>query len=275
MSIKYGFIAVAAVALTATAAVLVQKNVNWQDILTARSLPETSQSVQESPSEAFSSELASVPDKEFSAGGESQTSGQSETEEASKTPVQTEEEWQLILVNSDHAIDQSFKPELSEVQNGYLMDKRVVGNAQRMIQDAREQGVELLVCSGYRSYESQQQHFDSSVQSLKNSGYTEAAAIASTQQLIARPGTSEHQTGLALDIVTPSYQGLDDGYAETDAAKWLLKHAAEYGFILRYPKDKEEITKISFEPWHYRYVGKQAATEIMEEGICLEEYFEK
>lgn len=275
MSIKYGFIAVAAVALTAAAAVLVQKNVNWQDILTARSLPETSQSVQESPSEAFSSELASVPDKEFPAGGESQTSGQSETEEASKTPVQTEEEWQLILVNSDYAIDQSFKPELSEVQNGYLMDKRVVGNAQRMIQDAREQGVELLVCSGYRSYESQQQHFDSSVQSLKNSGYTEAAAIASTQQLIARPGTSEHQTGLALDIVTPSYQGLDDGYAETDAAKWLLKHAAEYGFILRYPKDKEEITKISFEPWHYRYVGKQAATEIMEEGICLEEYFEK
>lgn len=271
MSIKHGLIAVAAVALTAAAAVLVQKNVNWQDILTARSLPESSQPAQESPSEAVSSELGSVPDK----GGESQTSGQSETEEASKAPVQTEEEWQLILVNADHAIDQSFKPELSEVQNGYLMDKRAVGDAQRMIQDAGEQGVELLVCSGYRSYESQQRHFDSSVQSLKNSGYTEAAAIASTQQLIARPGTSEHQTGLALDIVTPSYQGLDDGYAETDAAKWLLKHAAEYGFILRYPKDKEAITKISFEPWHYRYVGKQAATEIMEQGICLEEYFEK
>ncbi len=268
MSIKHGLIAVAAVALTAAAVVLVQKNVNWQDVLTARSLPESAQG---EPSDG----LDSVLEEGSSAGGEPQTSGQSGTEGASKAPVQTEEEWQLILVNADHAIDQSFKPELSEVQNGYLMDQRVVGSAQRMIQDAGEQGVELLVCSGYRSYESQQQHFDSSVQSLKNSGYTEAAAIASTQRLIARPGTSEHQTGLALDIVTPSYQGLDDGYAETDAAKWLLKHAAEYGFILRYPKDKEEITKISFEPWHYRYVGEQAAAEIMEEGICLEEYFEK
>ncbi len=276
MNIKYGFVAIVAVVLTAVAALWVQKDGEWQNLLTARSMPESSLVSQEPSSEASSlSEASSEKDISSSADEGPQASVQSKTGEASKAPTQTEEEWQLILVNADHAIDQTFKPELSEVQNGYRMDKRALSDAQRMIQDAKEQGVELLVCSGYRSYESQQRHFDNSVQSLKSSGYTEAAAIASTQRLIARPGTSEHQTGLALDIVTPSYQGLDDGFAETDAAKWLLNHAAEYGFILRYPKDKEDITKIGFEPWHYRFVGKEAASEIMGQGICLEEYFEK
>lgn len=274
MNIRYGLVVIVAVALTAVAAVLTQKHVKWQDLLTARSMPESSLVSQEASSEASSpSEDAdsSFADEEPQKQSEPE---KSDPEQASKASVQTEEEWQLVLVNADYAIDQSFKPELAEVQNGYQMDKRALSDAQRMIQDAGEQGVELLVCSGYRSYESQQKHFETSVQSLQNSGYTEAAAIESTQRLIARPGTSEHQTGLALDIVTPSYQGLDDGYAETDAAKWLLEHAAEYGFILRYPKDKEAITKIGFEPWHYRYVGKKAASEIMSRGICLEEYFE-
>ena len=290
MNIRYGMVVIVAVALTAAAAVLTQKHVKWQDLLTARSMPESSLASQESssPSEDDSSSYADEesPEQPESEQFEPEQSDpeqpdpeqsdpeQSEPEQASIVPTQTEGDWQLILVNADHAIDQSFKPELVEVQNGYQMDKRAVSDAQRMIRDAREQGVELLVCSGYRSYESQQRHFETSVQSLQNSGYTEAAAIESTQRLIARPGTSEHQTGLALDIVTPSYQGLDDGYAETDAAKWLLEHAAEYGFILRYPKDKEAITKIGFEPWHYRYVGKKAASEIMSRGICLEEYFE-
>lgn len=269
MNIRYGLVVIVAVALTAVAAVLTQKHVKWQDLLTARSMPESSLVSQEASSEASS------PSEDASSSlTDEEPPEQSEPEQASKAPIQTEAEWQLVLVNADHAIDQSFKPELAEVQNGYQMDKRALSDAQRMIQDAGEQGVELLVCSGYRSYESQQKHFETSVQSLQNSGYTEAAAIESTQRLIARPGTSEHQTGLALDIVTPSYQGLDDGYAETDAAKWLLEHAAEYGFILRYPKDKEAITKIGFEPWHYRYVGKKAASEIMSRGICLEEYFE-
>ena len=86
------------------------------------------------------------------------------------------------------------------------------------------------------------------------------------------PGTSEHETGLAADIVTPSYQRLDAGYAGTKAAKWLLENAASYGFVLRYPEDKTEITGIDYEPWHYRYVGVEAAKEIMAQGLCLEEY---
>ena len=93
-------------------------------------------------------------------------------------------------------------------------------------------------------------------------------------QVVARPGTSEHNLGLACDIVALDYQNLDDGYAETPEAKWLYENCAKYGFILRYPPDKEDITGVIYEPWHFRYVGEQAAQEIMQRGICLEEYLE-
>ncbi len=86
------------------------------------------------------------------------------------------------------------------------------------------------------------------------------------------PGASEHQAGLSVDIVTLRHQVLNDAFADTKAGKWLAEHAHEYGFILRYPKDKEEITGINYEPWHFRYVGKEAAEQIYELGCCLEEY---
>ena len=89
---------------------------------------------------------------------------------------------------------------------------------------------------------------------------------------VARPGTSEHQTGLAVDIVDTSYQILDEGQENTPVQQWLMAHCAEYGFILRYPTDKSEITGVGYEPWHYRYVGVEAAREIMANGLCLEEY---
>lgn len=92
--------------------------------------------------------------------------------------------------------------------------------------------------------------------------------------MVAYPGTSEHQLGLAADIVARSYQLLDDQQAQTAEARWLKEHCAEYGFILRYPTDKTSLTGVIFEPWHYRYVGEEAAREIMGQGICLEEYLE-
>ena len=93
--------------------------------------------------------------------------------------------------------------------------------------------------------------------------------------MIAVPGTSEHHTGLAADIVTPTHQTLDPQFADTAAGKWLLEHAADYGFILRYPEDKQETTKIIYESWHYRYVGEEHAKAIKESGLCLEEYLEQ
>ncbi len=102
--------------------------------------------------------------------------------------------------------------------------------------------------------------------------YLEAYKTASTEVTV--PGSSEHEIGLALDIVSADYYRLDEGFAKTDAGKWLAAHSWEYGFILRYPKYKEAITGISYEPWHYRYVGEDNARIIKEKNITLEEYVE-
>jgi D-alanyl-D-alanine carboxypeptidase len=138
---------------------------------------------------------------------------------------------------------------------------------------AKQDGVDLMVCSAYRSIVRQTELFDDRKAGYMSEGMNEEEAIAATLQYTTRPGTSEHHTGLAVDIVTPEYQNLDEGYAETAAAQWLLENAADYGFILRYPKGKEGMTQVDFEPWHYRYVGEEAAEVIMENGYCLEEYF--
>ena len=106
----------------------------------------------------------------------------------------------------------------------------------------------------------------------RNSTLTYDQAAEKAKTINAYPGTSEHELGLAADIVTPSYQSLDSGYDQTDAFKWLVEHCADYGFILRYPKEKQDITKIIYEPWHYRYVGQEDAKIIMESGVTLEEY---
>ena len=200
-----------------------------------------------------------------------------EESQENEPPAEVPGDWKLVLVNYNHPLTpQDYTPELARVQDSvpYQVDVRILAPAQEMIAAAKRDGVDLLVCSAYRPYESQKRNFDNSVESYVAAGYSREDAIAATKRLIAEPGTSEHQTGLAMDIVTPSYQVLDDGYADTAAAKWLLEHAAEYGFILRYPKDKTEWTKIDFEPWHYRYVGVDAAKEIMANGLSLEEYLE-
>ena len=105
-------------------------------------------------------------------------------------------------------------------------------------------------------------------------GYSQEKAKELAAFWVAVPGTSEHEIGLAVDIVSKWYQHLDHAQANTDEQQWLMKHCHEYGFILRYPEEKQELTRIGYEPWHYRYVGKTAAQEIMEYGLCLEEYLE-
>ena len=130
-----------------------------------------------------------------------------------------------------------------------------------------------MLCSAYRSVEKQQQLFDRSQQAYMAQGMSEEEAYAKTATETAIPGTSEHQTGLAADIVTPTYQMLDAGFADTPAGQWLSEHAAEYGFVLRYPQDKQEVTGTIYESWHYRFVGKTHAKLMKESGLCLEEYF--
>ena len=143
-----------------------------------------------------------------------------------------------------------------------------------MLKDARKEGLSLTLCSAYRSYKKQTTLFNNKVQKYMNQGLSKVEAEKKAKLSVAYPGTSEHHTGLAADIMASYYPTLDEKQAETPEAKWLMANCHKYGFILRYPNDKTHITGIIFEPWHYRYVGVEAATEIMEKGLTLEEYLE-
>lgn len=180
--------------------------------------------------------------------------------------------WNLVLVNSTHPIPQDFKIDLTNLKNGHSVDSRIYKDLQAMMDAARAEGLSPIICSSYRTMEKQTSLFNKEVNSYLSQGYSQKEAEQKASYWVAIPGTSEHQLGLAVDIVAQSYQGLDKAQEQTDEQKWLMKHCAEYGFILRYPTNKSDITGIGYEPWHYRYVGKEIAKEIMDKGICLEEY---
>ena len=181
--------------------------------------------------------------------------------------------WALILVNWDHTLPDDFSiPELTQLRNGHAVDSRAYPALQAMMDDARAAGLQPLICSSYRTWDIQDRLYEQEVKIWMDQGYAREEAMDRAAMWVARPGTSEHQTGLAVDIVDMSYQILDKQQESTPVQKWLMAHCAEYGFILRYPADKSALTGISYEPWHYRYVGIEAAKEIMESELCLEEY---
>lgn len=183
--------------------------------------------------------------------------------------------WNLTLVNFENPLDETFVPaDMSEADNGYIADSRITDAVKKMIADARStENVRIIALSAYRDYEYQKELFDDKVQRLQQEkGYSVSKAREEAATVVAVPGTSEHQLGLALDLVDARHVKLDESQENTDAYKWLSKHCAEYGFIVRYPNGKTDITGIIYEPWHFRYVGVEAATYIMENGITLEEY---
>lgn len=204
-----------------------------------------------------------------------QSAQQTKQQQLAEEFAKEKEEYYLLLANAENPLPQDWSIQTEEVQNGYEMDKRAAPAMREMIQAAKEDGVELMLCSAYRSIEKQQQLFDRSQQAYMAQGMSEEEAYAKTATETAIPGTSEHQTGLAADIVTPTYQMLDAGFADTPAGQWLSEHAAEYGFVLRYPQDKQEVTGIIYESWHYRFVGKTHAKLMKESGLCLEEYLQQ
>lgn len=204
-----------------------------------------------------------------------QSSQETKQQQLAEEFAKEKEEYYLLLANAENPLPQDWSIQTEEVQNGYEMDRRAAPAMREMIQAAKEDGVELMLCSAYRSVEKQQQLFDRSQQAYMAQGMSEEEAYAKTATETAIPGTSEHQTGLAADIVTPTYQMLDAGFADTPAGQWLSEHAAEYGFVLRYPQDKQEVTGIIYESWHYRFVGKTHAKLMKESGLCLEEYLQQ
>ena len=141
-----------------------------------------------------------------------------------------------------------------------------------MLADGKDAGLKLLVCSAYRSYDRQMELFNEAYDDAIKEGASEDDAYTQAAYGYSLPGCSEHQAGLAVDIVAKYHQSLDEAYGATAEAQWLYQHCQEYGFILRYPEDKEEITGIRYEAWHFRYVGVEAATYIMENNLTLEEY---
>ncbi len=182
--------------------------------------------------------------------------------------------WELTLVNSEHELPEDFTVETAKIEggSGKEFDKRAVEKLNQMLAEAASKGLNVVVCSAYRTVEYQEGLFEDQVKKYMAAGMSEADARAKTATEIAVPGTSEHNLGLAVDLVANSYQKLDEAQADTAENKWLLANCARYGFVVRYPKDKQEITKIIYEPWHFRYVGELAAQQMTEKGLCLEEY---
>lgn len=183
-----------------------------------------------------------------------------------------DDEWQLRLVNASNPLPDDFAPQLATLANGLQFDARAIGALNQMLADGNAQGLSLMVCSAYRSIERQDYLFNSMLQDYVAKGYSEEEAYRITATIRTPHGCSEHSSGLAADIVAVNYQTLDDGFAATPEGKWLAEHAVEYGFILRYPADKQDVTGIIYEPWHFRYVGVENARKIVDSGLCLEEY---
>lgn len=180
----------------------------------------------------------------------------------------------LLLVNKSNKIPDDYDISLHELQNGNYVAEIMYEDLKEMWFDGEEQnpGYSFCVCSGYRSYEKQEYLLANKIQSGMDCGYTYEEAYNKAILEISPPGYSEHQTGLAVDIVAESYQILDETQELTPENKWLQEHCYEYGFILRYPKGKEDVTGYNYEAWHFRYVGREAAKDIHNMGITLEEY---
>lgn len=186
-------------------------------------------------------------------------------------------DWNLILVNPWNKLPEDYEQDLSltPLSNGHSIDSRCYPSLTEMMNDCRSAGLQPLICSSYRSQKKQKALFQERIDELRAQGYSKKDARTRAATSVARPGTSEHQLGLAVDIVDQSHQILDTAQESTPVQQWLMENSWKYGFILRYPADKSRLTGIIYEPWHYRYVGQKAAQEIHARGICLEEYLEE
>lgn len=187
-------------------------------------------------------------------------------------PPEDTDIWNLVLVNPWTPLPESYTVDLVSLGSGQAVDRRCAAALQNMLEACRAAGLSPLICSSYRTQNTQQGLYDAQVAEFLAQGCSREKAEELSATIVALPGTSEHQLGLAADIVDSNYQILESSQENTPVQRWLMEHCWEYGFILRYPENKTALTGIIYEPWHYRYVGRQAAQEIMRAGICLEEY---
>ena len=183
--------------------------------------------------------------------------------------------WELRLVRFEYPLGEDFvPPQLMDVGDGQQMDSRVAPAAVQMMRDAEAAGNSVWVCSGYRDYATQYLIYWNHIAEYTQEGMTEEEAHAKTRLAVNYPGSSEHQSGLSVDILEYSGQDMEPYICTEDLMVWLDEHCAEYGFIIRYPEGKTDITGVEYEPWHLRYVGREAASYIMEHDLCLEEFLD-
>ena len=181
----------------------------------------------------------------------------------------------LLLVNASHPLPEGYTPDLTRLSDWDLSVASVCyDDLKAMLAAGRAEGLSFQICSAYRTTEEQKKLFDEDVAKREAEGMSHEEALAETARYTMQAGCSEHETGLALDIVSMSYQNLDEEQAQTGETRWLYQHSWEYGFILRYPTDKADITGVAYESWHYRYVGREAAAYLNSHDLTLEEFME-
>ena len=187
-----------------------------------------------------------------------------------KVPKQISDDWRLVLVNYENPVPKDYEFTLIELRNDQAVDERIYPDLQAMFDDARSEGISIIVTSSYRNYEDQQAIMDRFIRDFEDQGYSHEEAKEKAEAQVNRPGYSEHQLGIGIDINSE-----DSSVQSSDHAwRWLQENAWRYGFIQRYPADKTGITHVINEPWHYRYVGYENAKIMKENNWCLEEYLE-
>ena len=179
----------------------------------------------------------------------------------------------ILLVNPWNHLPEDYTVNLKEIYEGHQVAAEAYPDLQQMLSDCEAAGCAPIVCSAYRSQEYQEMLYQRKIDRLMKTGMKRKQAEATAGTVVAIPGTSEHQLGLALDIIDDSNRTLDRSQENTQTQQWLMAHSWEYGWILRYPNGKTDLTGIIYEPWHYRYVGKEIAAELHSLDMCLEEYF--
>ena len=278
---------ISAAALLALSAVLLSSCLPYLNIEDITLPPETSGITPEittaeettaSPEVTTAEETTSAPETTVEETTEPETTVEETTEEITTAPETTPEPevtetpWYLTLVNPWYPLPENYEFELTTVTGKYKIDSRCADALKQFLADCKAAGHTPYICSAYRTWDDQVYLFDKKVKSFTSKGYSEAEAKVLAAKETAVPGTSEHQLGLAVDILCQSRPWLDEGQAKTATQQWLMANCHKYGFILRYPKGTTDKTGIIYEPWHYRYVGVEIATEIMSRGITFEEY---
>lgn len=188
--------------------------------------------------------------------------------------IAQEDMWCLILTNAEYPVPEDYEVELEAIPGTeQSVDRRIYEPLMAMIGDMKAQGLSPVVCSGYRTLDKQEKLFNRKVQSYVKGGHTKEESYNLARQTISIPGSGEHCLGLAVDFYTRRYHKLERAFEDTPESKWLVEHAQDYGFVMRYGENKTDITGIQYEPWHYRYVGVEAAKYMKDHDLSLEEFY--